>query len=154
MERDALELISELEDIIDKGVAVPFTGRCLLDKEELLELIQEIKFNLPTDLEQAKWIKSERQNIINDANKEAEDIIKTANDQLIAMVDENEITKRASQQAADILDQATTEAIDTKRSSLQYADYLLENVETVVVKTIRDLEQCISIVKDNRNQLK
>lgn len=154
MERDALELISELEDIIDKGVAVPFTGRCLLDKEELLELIQEIKFNLPTDLEQAKWIKSERQNIINDANKEAADIIKTANDQLIAMVDENEITKRASQQAADILDQATTEAKDTKNSSLQYADYLLENVENVVVKTIRDLEQCISIVKDNRNQLR
>jgi len=77
MERDALELISELEDLIDKGVSVPFTGRCLLDKEELLELIQEIKFNLPTDLEQAKWIKSERQNIINDATKEAEDIIKT-----------------------------------------------------------------------------
>ena len=154
MERDALELISELEDIIDKGVAVPFTGRCLLDKDELLELIQEIKFNLPTDLEQAKWIKSERQNIINDANKEAEDIIKTANDQLIAMVDENEITKRASQQAAEILDQATTEAKDTKLSSLQYADYLLENVENVVVKTIRDLEQCISIVKDNRSQLK
>ncbi len=154
MERDALELISELEDIIDKGVAVPFTGRCLLDKEELLELIQEIKFNLPTDLEQAKWIKSERQNIINDANKEAEDIIKTANDQLIAMVDENEITKRASQQAADILDQATVEAKDTKTSSLQYADYLLENVENVVVKTIRDLEQCINIVKDNRNQLR
>lgn len=154
MERDALELISELEDIIDKGVAVPFTGRCLLDKEELLELIQEIKFNLPTDLEQAKWIKSERQSIINDATKEAENIIKTANDQLIAMVDENEITKRASQQAADILDQATTEAMDTKRSSLQYADYLLENVETVVYKTIHDLEQCITIVKDNRNQLK
>ena len=154
MERDALELINELEDIIDKGVAVPFTGRCLLDKEELLELIQEIKFNLPTDLEQAKWIKSERQNIINDATKEAEDIIKTANDQLIAMVDENEITKKASQQAAEILDQANSEAQDTKRSSLQYADYLLENVETVVYKTIRDLEQCISIVKDNRDQLK
>ena len=36
---DALELINELEDIIDKGAAVPFTGRCMLDKEELLELI-------------------------------------------------------------------------------------------------------------------
>ena len=154
MERDALELISELEDLIDKGVSVPFTGRCLLDKEELLELIQEIKFNLPTDLEQAKWIKSERQNIINDATKEAEDIIKTANEQIIAMVDENEITKRASQHASEILNQATSEANSTKLSTIQYADYLLENVETVVGKTIRDLEQCISIVKDNRNQLK
>lgn len=154
MELDALELINELEDIIDKGVAVPFTGRCLLDKEELLELIQEIKLKLPTDLEQAKWIKSERQNIISDANKEAEEIIKTANDKLIAMVDENEITKKAAVAASEIMERAAADAKETKESSYKYADYLLENVETVVVKTIRDLEQCISIVKDNRNQLK
>ena len=154
METDVLELINELEDIIDKGVAVPFTGRCLLDKEELLELIQEIKLRLPKDLEQAKWIKAERQNIINDASKEADEIIKDANDKLIAMVDENEITKKASYRAAEIMDQAAAESKATKDASYQYADYLLENVETVVSKTIRDLEQCINIVKDNRNQLR
>lgn len=154
METDVLELINELEDIIDKGVSVPFTGRCLLDKEELLELIQEIKLRLPKDLEQAKWIKAERQNIINDASKEADEIIKNANDKLIAMVDENEITRRASMHAAEIMDQAAAESKATKEASYQYADYLLENVETVVVKTIRDLEQCINIVKDNRNQLR
>lgn len=154
MEMDALELINELEDIIDKGVPVPFTGRCLIDKEELLDLIQEIKLKLPTDLEQAKWIKSERQNIINDANKEAEDIIKSANDKLIAMVDENEITKKAAQQASEIMEKAAADAKTTKAASYQYADYLLENVEDVVQKTIRDLEQCINIVQDNRKQLK
>ncbi len=154
MDMDALELLTELEDIIDKGVAVPFTGRCMLDKEELLEIIQEIRLKLPTDLEQAKWIKAERQNIINDANKEADEIIKVANDKLIAMINENEITKKAMAAAAEITDTANAEAQAAKNSSYQYADYLLENVETVVLKTIRDLEQCISIVKDNRNQLK
>ncbi|MBQ9737151.1 MAG: ATPase [Clostridia bacterium] len=154
MEMDTLELINELEDIIDKGVAVPFSGRCLLDKEELLELLQEIRLKLPTDLEQAKWIKAERQNIINDARKEAEEIIKNANEQLVAMVDEHEITKKATAAATEIMDSANAEANDAKESSYQYADYLLENVENVVVKTIRDLEQCINIVKDNRNQLR
>ncbi len=154
MENDTLELITELEDIIDKGVAVPFSGRCLLDKEELLEIIQEIRLKLPTDLEQAKWIKAERLNIISDARKEADEIIRAANDQLVAMVDDNEITKKATQAAAEIMDSANAEANAAKESSYQYADYLLENVENVVVKTIRDLEQCITIVKDNRNQLK
>ena len=154
MENDTLELIAELEDIIDKGVAVPFSGRCLLDKEELLEIIQEIRLKLPTDLEQAKWIKAERINIINDARKEAEEIIKAANDQLVAMVDDSEITKKATQAAAEIMESANAEANAAKESSYQYADYLLENVENVVVKTIRDLEQCISIVKDSRTQLK
>ena len=154
MDKDTLELISELEDIIDNGMAVPFSGRCLLDKDELLEIIQEIRLKLPTDLEQAKWIKAERQNIINDARKEAEEIIKNANDQLVAMIDENEITKKATQAASEIMDSANAEANSAKESSYQYADYLLENVENVVVKTIRDLEQCISIVKENRHHLK
>ena len=154
MEMDTLGLLTELEDIIDKGVAVPFSGRCLLDKEELLEIIQEIRLKLPTDLEQAKWIKAERQNIISDARKEADEIIKAANDKLVAMVDENEITKKATQAASEIMDSANAEANAAKESSYQYADYLLENVENVVVKTIRDLEQCISIVKENRSQLR
>ncbi len=154
MDKDTLELISELEDIIDKGVAVPFSGRCLLDKDELLEIIQEIRLKMPTDLEQAKWIKAERQNIINDAHNEAADIIKAANDQLIAMVDENEITKKATKAAAEIMESANAEATAAKESTYNYADYLLENVEAVVVKTIQDLEQCITIVKDNRKNLR
>ncbi len=154
MDKDTLELISELEDIIDKGVAVPFSGRCLLDKDELLEIIQEIRLKMPTDLEQAKWIKAERQNIINDAHNEAADIIKAANDQLVAMVDENEITKKATKAAAEIMESANAEATAAKESTYNYADYLLENVEAVVVKTIQDLEQCITIVKDNRKNLR
>ncbi len=151
---DALELLSELEEIIDKGVSVPLTGRCMLDKEELLEIIQEIRLKLPQDLEQAKWIKAERQNIINDANKEADEIIKIANDKVIAMIDENEITRKAISAASDITNKANAEAQAAKDSSYQYADYLLENVETVVYKTIRDLEQCINIVKERRSQIK
>ena len=154
METDALELINELEDLIDKGVPVPFTGRCLLDKDELLELIQEIKLKLPTDLEQAKWIKAERENIINDAKKEAEEIIKTANDKLIALIDENEITKQAAEKANSIVERANADAKTTKDASYQYADKLLENVETVAHRAIYELEQCVKLVRKNRDQLK
>ena len=154
METDALELINELEDLIDKGVPVPFTGRCLLDKDELLELIQEIKLKLPTDLEQAKWIKAERENIINDAKKEAEEIIKTANDKLIALIDENEITKQAAEKANSIVERASADAKTTKNESYQYADRLLENVETVAHRAIYELEQCVKLVQENRDQLK
>ncbi len=151
---NALELLEELEDIIDKGVSVPFSGRCLLDKEELLEVLSEIKVKLPEDLKQAKWIKEERERILSDAKAEANTLIKTANDQIIAMVDENEITKKAKVSASEIIEQANMQAYSTKTSSYEYADYLLENVENVVVNTIKDLEQCINIVKSNRQDMK
>ncbi len=151
---DALELLEELEDIIDKGFKVPFSGRCLLDKEELLEVLAEIKVKLPEDLKQAKWIKAERERILADARAEADNLIKTANDQIIAMVDENEITKKAKAHATEIVEEANMQAYSTKASSYEYADYLLENVENVVVNTIKDLEQCINIVKSNRADMK
>ena len=75
---DLLELIDELEDIVDKGVSVPLSGRCLLDKDELMEIIEDIKLKLPDDLKQAKWIKSERDRILAEAKAEADKIIKTA----------------------------------------------------------------------------
>ena len=142
METDALELINELEDLIDKGVPVPFTGRCLLDKDELLELIQEIKLKLPTDLEQAKWLQAERETIISDAKKEEE------------LIDENEITKQAAEKANSIVERANADARTTKNESYQYADRLLENVETVAHRAIYELEQCVKLVQDNRDQLK
>ncbi|MBE7011105.1 MAG: ATP synthase F0 subunit B [Ruminococcaceae bacterium] len=151
---DAIELLEELEDIIDKGVSVPFSGRCLLDKDELLEVLAEVKLKLPGELKEAKWIKEERERIIADAKTEANNLIKTANDQIIAMVDENEITRKAKTQADDIIEQANIEAFSTRSSSYEYADYLLENVENVVVNTIKDLEQCINIVKNNRMDMK
>lgn len=151
---DALELIDELEDLIDKGVSVPFTGRCLLDKEELMDLIQEIKLKLPDDLNQAKWIKNERQNIIDDAKAESAKIIKEANDKLISMIDENEITKSAKEQANSIMEKVQSDAKTLKIESYKYTDNLLENVERVVTDAIHELEQCINVVRSNRNELR
>jgi len=151
---DALELIDELEDLIDKGVSVPFTGRCLLDKEELMDLIQEIKLKLPDDLNQAKWIKNERQNIIDDAKAESAKIIKEANDRLISMIDENEITKSAKEQANNIMEKVQSDAKALKIESYKYTDNLLENVEKVVTDAIHELEQCINVVRSNRNELR
>lgn len=151
---DALELIDELEDLIDKGVSVPFTGRCLLDKEELMDLIQEIKLKLPDDLNQAKWIKNERQNIIDDAKAESDKIIKEANDKLISMIDENEITKSAKEQANHIMEKVQSDAKALKIESYKYTDSLLESVEKVVTDAINELEQCINVVRSNRNELR
>ena len=151
---DLLELIDELEDMVDKGVSVPLSGRCLLDKDELMEIIEDIKLKLPDDLKQAKWIKSERDRILAEAKAEADKIIKTANEQIIEMVDENEITKKAMNRANDIMVKAQSESKATKDASIEYTDYLLENVERVVTNVLRELEQCVVTVKSNRDELK
>ena len=71
-------LLETMEDIIEKSKSVPFTDKGVVDKEELLELIREIRLKLPEDLKQAKWVKEERARIMQEAQKEADEIVKEA----------------------------------------------------------------------------
>lgn len=151
---DALELLDELEDIIDKGASVPFSGRCILERDELLDVVQEIKIKLPDDLKQAKWIKEERQRILEEAQAEADSIIKTAEEKIVSMVNENEITKKAIVQGNQIIEKARENAQAIHDSSYGYADNLLETVEKVVIGSMKEMEQCIAIVRNNRNELR
>ena len=151
---DGLELIDELEEIIDKGASVPFSGRCILDREELMDLVQELRLKLPDDIKQAKWIKEERQRILQEAQSEADGIIKAANEKGISMINEHEITQQAMEHARQIVEKAKAEALAIQESSYNYADSLLETVEKVSVSSMKELEQCISIVRNNRSELR
>lgn len=151
---DALELLDELEDIIDKGASVPFSGRCILERDELLDVLQELRLKLPEDLKQAKWIKEERQRILQEAQAEADEIIKTVEKKAVSMVDENEITRQAIAQGTQIVERATNEKAQIVDSAYNYSDNLLETVEKVVLGTMKELEQCVAIVRNNRSCLR
>ena len=88
-------LLESIEDILEKSKGVPFSNKVLVDKEEILEIIGELRLKLPEELKQAKWIKEERQRILVEAQKEADDIVKEAENRIISMIDEHEITKKA-----------------------------------------------------------
>ena len=73
---------------------------------ELYEIITEIRMKLPNELKQSKWVIEERNKILIDAQKEADEIVKNAEERVKRMVDENEVTKLAYEQAAEIVDNA------------------------------------------------
>ena len=151
---DGLELLDELEEIIDKGANVPFSGRCILERDELMDIVQELKLKLPDDLKQAKWIKSERQRILDEARAEADSIIKAANEKGISMINEHEITQQAMEHGRKIVEEAQQKAASIQNSSFVYADNLLETVEKVSVSSMKELEQCIALVRSNRSELR
>lgn len=141
---ETLELIEQLEDLIDGSTTIPMMGKSLMDKDELLDVIQEIRLKMPDDLKQAKWIKDERQRILLEAQQEASEIIKSAEDKIVSMINENEITKRATEQATEIINNANRRSKEIKLGTRQYVDDILADVEKV-------LERTISSLRDNRN---
>ena len=69
------DLLNELEETLDNSRAVPFSNRVSVDKEELYEIITEIRMKLPNELKQSKWVIEERNKILIDAQKEADEIL-------------------------------------------------------------------------------
>ena len=68
---EIFNLLDTLEDSISNGKKIPFSNKCIIDENEVVDLIHEIRENLPDELKQAKWVKEERQRILNEAQKEA-----------------------------------------------------------------------------------
>ena len=143
---EVLEIIDMLEDVVEKSMAIPFMGRAIVDREELLDLIQEIRLNLPGDLKQAKWVKEERQRILDEANKEAESIIKNAEEKMAGLIDDHEVTQKAYAQANEILTSAQNSARELRLGTKQYADDVLASLETRIMKMAE-------IVRENRKEL-
>ena len=57
-------ILDTLEDLIDNGKKVPLTGKCVVDQQEIIELIKEIRLKFPDELKQAKWVKEERKKLM------------------------------------------------------------------------------------------
>lgn len=144
---EILEIIDELEDKIEESATIPFWGKGIVDKDELLDLLQEIRVKFPDEMKQAKWVKEERQRIINDAQKEAANIIKSAEDKIVSMINEHEITKQAFEQANQIIEKAQNNSHEIRLGANQYADDILRNLEEQLVSTAE-------MLRSNRQELK
>ena len=140
-------LLETLEDIMERSKGIPFTEKGIVDKVEILEIIKEIRLKLPDELKQAKWVKEERQRIIEEAQKEADGIVKEAENRIISMIDEHEITKKAYEQKAEIIDSANAFSKDLIDGTKKYADEILAELEA-------NLQDKLAVIKENRSELR
>ena len=144
---EILEAIDTLEDIVEKGKKILFGDKFLIDKQEILDAIQDIRLKLPDDIKQAKWVKEERKKILAEAQKEADEIINNSDNKIAQLVDEHEITKKAYEQAEIIISNAKKTAREIRLGTRDYADSILNKVEEI-------LEDTLDVIKVNREELK
>lgn len=140
-------LLENLDELLEQGTKVPFSTKILVDRDELKEILEEIRINLPEELKQAKWVKDERQRIIMDAQKEAENIIKETENKIISLVDDHEITRQALAQKEEIIESADKVAKEISSGTREYADALLERLEEV-------LRETLEVIHNNRKEIK
>ena len=165
MEDSVMELLEELEEILDDAKAIPFSRKVGVDREVLFEVLTEVRLKLPNEIKQAKWVIEERNKILLDTQKEAEEIIKEAHVQAEKLVEAHEITKLANEQAEEIVESAKKTSREMRLGAMEYADEQLSKLEERIRETIESIHEnntmtqeffmnTMEIVYKNRQELR
>src|SRR5271157_5195684 len=102
---DVLVLIDKLDDLVHNAKTMPLSDSVRVDKEEIYDILDQMRATIPEEIKQARWIVKERQEMLAEAKKEAERIIKDARERQERLVGEEEVTKQAELAAEDYADE-------------------------------------------------
>lgn len=120
-----LELLDEIEEIVDTASGVPLTGKIMVESKELLEIVKEIRTELPEEIQQARWIKNERDRILGEAKNEYETIIRKAEEEAEDLIDNDHIMVRAKERAEQLMMTTENNIRQLKMSTYDYVDGIL-----------------------------
>ncbi|HZQ99703.1 MAG TPA: ATPase [Chloroflexota bacterium] len=137
---EALALLDRLESLVSGGARVPLTSRSIVDEQEFIDLLDQIRASIPEEVRQAKRVSQEREKVILQAQSEADKIINTAREQATALLEENELVRLAHEQANAYVQDAIQRAEEIRRGADEYALAALDELEqhlTRLLATIR-----------------
>ncbi|WP_027623426.1 hypothetical protein [Clostridium lundense] len=129
---DVIKLIEYLQEIIDTSSKVPITGKIMVDKKEVLEVIDKILNCLPAEFKKAQWVFEEKERILSEAIREAETLKKENVELLKRQIENHDITKEAKNRAEEIISSAQRDAKVMRLGARDYADEVLSQLEKEV----------------------
>lgn len=142
------ELIDELYDMVEKAWSFPLSrGRAVLDGGDVKQILDEIRDSLPQEIRQAKAIVADRSQIIGDAKREAETVVRVAEERAKAMVAQDEITRQAQQKANELLTQSQTKVREMRKASNDYIDDLMKRTEDGISQNLAELRKTRQNIK-------
>ena len=137
-----LELVEMLYNMISEAWGVPLgNDKCLIDRDKALDLIEEIKNQLPAEIVEARRLVSRRDEFIQSAKKEGESIRKMAEERARKLVDEQEIVRLARVKAQETLSAAENKSREIHRAMNEYVDETLRTAEESAAQSLDILRQ-------------
>jgi cell division septum initiation protein DivIVA len=139
-------LMEKLEELVSTGTGVPATGKVLVDKEKMAELVSQIQSALPADLQEAQEFLQMRENLINQALSEARRIRTSSEDEARSRVKESEVLREAHKQSEDIVAEAQRRAQRVLEEADMQANSRRADADRYAQATLTKLEEELSNV--------
>ncbi len=170
------QIIEEIEEYVESCRYQPLsTTKIVVNKEELEELLRELRLKTPDEIKRYQKIISNKDAIIEDATNKAQAIIADAQAEADRIVSESEVMQKAVEQsnallertnaqAQELMDNAVTDANNIRLGAISYTDEMLENLQKIMDHTIdsagqkynnflNSIQSCLDVVNKNRSEL-
>ena len=147
-EQNIEDIISALYDMVQDARGLPLgADKCILERDKVLDMLDEIIAQLPVELKQSRTIVESRNELIGQARREAENLIRQAQEQANKMIAEETIYQEATRQCQEMVMQTKTRMAELRRASNDYMDDALRRTEEAVAMSLED-------VRDTRAKFK
>lgn len=129
---DAEGYVRRAMDIIANAPTVPLSSSARVDREELLQLLDEAMHRLPDEMRQARWMIKERQEFVSKTRREADELLEAARVQAERMVQRTEVVRSAEQRARQISEAADSDARRQRHETEDFLDQRLGSFEILI----------------------
>ena len=140
-EQNIEDIISTLYDMVQDARSVPLASdKCILERDKVLDLLDEIIAQLPVELKQARTIVESRNELISQARREAENTVRQAQEKANQMVTEEAIYQEAKRQCQEMILQTQTRMAELRKVSNDYMDDALRRTEEAISMSLEDVQ--------------
>jgi vacuolar-type H+-ATPase subunit H len=122
----------------------------MVNEDEMMELVDQVRFNLPDEIKQANWTVSEQQRIITEAHAEAARIMSRANERAEETASEHEILRRAERHSAQVIKDAQAKSDQIIREAEGYALEQLKQLEAHLGRTLATVRRGVEALQTNQ----
>ena len=129
VELNVMELLEYLEEILENAPKVPITGKAMIDTKEFEEVIEQIRNYLPDELKKAKWVMGEKDRILEDAQKEYQNVKKETMEMMRQNIENHDMVKEAKLRANEIIALAQRDAKAIRIGSREYSTEILSQLD-------------------------
>lgn len=133
--------IQQLEELIMEAKSMPLSTSVLVNREEALELVQEMRAALPEEIKQARWVVKDREQLLTKARRDAEGIIQEALEEQSKLASHEEVVKQSVKEAERVLEDARAQAREIRHEAEDYMDQKLAAFEATLTRALEQIAQ-------------
>ena len=141
-ERNIEDIIGALYDLVQDARSVPLAAdKCIVERDRVLDMLDEIIAQLPGELKQSRTIVESRNELISQARREAESIVRQAQEQAKQMITKEAIYAEAKRRSEELVGQTQTKITQLRKAGNDYMDDALRQTEETIAKALEDVRE-------------